>query len=171
MSDRASPELRRLVIRPNASLTLEWAVVFMISMCAVSFGIAGVFAWLGFWMVLPFAGLEMAALAAGLWWSMRDNVYREVVSVEDDRVRVEAGRHGPETIWEFPRAWTQVRLEAGPHLTSPSRLWVGSHGRGCVLGRCLTDGEREAVAGRLRRWVRESQPRNDRGNGTVSGET
>lgn len=160
MSDRRTPECesKQLVIQPNASLTLGWALVFMASMCVLSFGIAGVLAWLGYWMVLPFAGLEMAALAAGLWWSMRDNVYREVVSVEADRVRVEAGRHGPETTWEFQRAWTQVRLQAGPHLTSPSRLWLGSHGRGCVLGRCLTEEEREAVAERLRQWVRQPLP-------------
>lgn len=149
---------KRLVIQPNASLTLGWAIAFMASMCAVSFGIAGVLAWLGYWVVLPFSGLDMAALAAGLWWSMRDNAYREVVSVEHDRVRVEIGRRTPESVWEFQRAWIQVRLQAGPHITSHSRLWVGSHGRGCVLGRCLTDEEREAVANRLRQWVRDPLP-------------
>lgn len=157
MSDRQAPgRFKRLVIRPNASLTPRWAVAFMASICMLSFGIAGVFAWQGFWMVLPFAGLEMIALGAGLWWSMRDNAYREVVSVDDERVRVEVGRHRPERCWTFRRVWTQVRVESGPHLTSPSRLWIGSHGRGCVLGRCLTEDEREQVAGRLRQWVGHS---------------
>lgn len=146
--------MSRLVIRPNASLSVEHAYVFFAGMCMVSFGIAGILAWQGFWMVLPFAGLEMAALAAGLWWGMRDNAYREVISVADDVIRVEAGRHQPERRWEFQRAWAQVRLEPGPYVTSPSRLWLGSHGQGCVLGQCLTDEERAAVACRLRRWLR-----------------
>lgn len=105
---------RRLVIQPNASLSLEWAGVFFASMCIASFGIAGLFAWQGYWMVLPFAGLEMAALAAGLYWSLRANVYREVISITDDHVVVETGRQGPEQRWEFQRAWTRVRLLVGP---------------------------------------------------------
>lgn len=160
MSNIQTPagEGRQLVIQPNASLTLQWAIAFMVFMCVVSFGIAGVLAWFGYWMILPFSGLEMAALGTGLWWSMRDNVYREVVSVDFDRVRVETGRYVPENTWEFQRAWTQVRLDRSSHMNSHPRLWIGSHGRGCILGGCLTDEEREAVARRLRQWVREPLP-------------
>lgn len=156
MSDTQAPSEteKRLVIQPNASLTPRWAAAFLASMCTVSFGIAGVFAWLGYWMVLPFAGLEMLALAAGLWWSVRDNAYREVVSVTEDRVRVEAGWGRPARRWEFRRAWLQVRLQAGVDRNRPTRLLITSSGRGCELGRCLTDEEREEVAERLRRWVR-----------------
>lgn len=159
MSHRqASGGLQRLVIRPNASLAPRSAIAFVASTCLLCLGIAGLLAWRGFWMVLPFAVLEMTALAAALWWSMRDNAYREVVSVGRDRVRVQAGRYRPERHWEFQRAWTQVRVEPGAYRTSPSRLWIGSHGRGCVFGYCLTDDEREQVAGRLRQWLEESPP-------------
>ena len=156
MSDEQAPNgtEKRLVIRPNASLTPRWAAAFLASMCAVSFGIAGLLTWHGFWVVLPFAGLEMLALAAGLWWSMRGNSYREVVSVDDEHVRVEAGHRRPERRWIFRRAWLQVRLESGPNRNSPTRLLMTSSGRGCELGRCLTDDEREEVAARRRRWVR-----------------
>lgn len=156
MSDTQTPTEadKRLVIQPNASLTPRWAVAFLASMCTVSFGIAGLFTWMGYWVVLPFAGLEMLALAAGLWWSVRDNAYREVVSVDGERVRVEAGRGSPQRRWEFQRAWLQVRLQPGEHRNGPTRLLVTSSGRGCELGRCLTDEEREEVAERLRRWVR-----------------
>lgn len=156
MSDAHAPDAaeKRLVIRPNASLTPHWAGVFLASMCVVSFGIAALLAWQGFWVVLPFAGLEMLALAGGLWWSLRGNRYREVVSVYGDRVCVEAGRARPERRWEFQRAWVQVRLQPGAGRNSPNRLLVTSGGWGCELGRCLTDEEREEVAERLRRWVR-----------------
>lgn len=156
MSDTQAPSgaEKRLVIQPNASLTPRWAAAFLASMCAVSFGIAGAFALLGYWMVLPFAGLEMLALAAGLWWSMRDNAYREVVSVTGDQVRVEAGWGRPARRWEFQRQWLQVRLQAAERRNRPTRLLIVSSGSGCELGRCLTDEEREEVAERLRRWIR-----------------
>jgi len=145
--------VRRLVIAPNASLTAAQAQWFFLGMCAVSFTIAGFMTILGLWLIWPFAGLEMAALGAGLYVSLRDNGYREVVSVYDDRIEVEAGLNEPQRRWEFPRLLTQVRLSPGVYRNSPSRLLMTRHGHGCELGRCLTDEERSEVADRLKAWV------------------
>ena len=145
--------MRRLVIAPNASLSVAQAQWFFVGMCAVSFGIAGLMTVVGLWLVWPFAGLEMAALGAGLYVSLRDNGYREVVSVYDDRIEVEAGLNEPERRWEFPRLLTQVRLSPGVYRNSPSRLLMTRSGHGCELGRCLTDEERLDVAEKLKAWV------------------
>ena len=145
--------MRRLVIAPNASLSVAQAQWFFVGMCVVSFGIAGLMTVVGLWLVWPFAGLEMAALGAGLYVSLRDNGYREVVSVYDDRIEVEAGLNEPERRWEFPRLLTQVRLSPGVYRNSPSRLLMTRSGHGCELGRCLTDEERLDVAEKLKAWV------------------
>jgi len=145
--------MRRLVIAPNASLSVAQAQWFFVGMCVVSFGIAGLMTVVGLWLVWPFAGLEMAALGAGLYVSLRDNGYREVVSVYDDRIEVEAGLNEPERRWEFPRLLTQVRLSPGVYRNSPSRLLMTRSGHGCELGRCLTDEERLEVAEKLKAWV------------------
>lgn len=151
-----SDRRHRLVIQPNASLSRRQALAFMGWMCVVSFGIAGLWAWQGYWMILPFAGLEMAALAGGLYWSMRHNGYREVIEVGGERITIEAGHHAPERRWSYQRAWTQVRLLEGPYRNSPTRLMLGSHGQYCVLGQCLSNAERSAVAERLRGWTNET---------------
>lgn len=155
MSTRLNTDhhVRRLVIAPNGSLTQVQAQWFFVGMCAVSFGIAGLMTVWGLWLVWPFAGLEMAALGAGLYASLRDNGYREVVSVYDDRIEVEAGLNEPQRRWEFPRLLTQVRLRPGENRNSPSRLLLTRHGHGCELGRCLTEEERAEVADRLKAWV------------------
>lgn len=156
MSGRHAPESadKCLVIRPNASLTPHWAYVFMGFMCAVSFGIAGLLAVLGYWIVLPIALLEMLALAVGLAYSLRNNSYREIVSLCGEQLQIEVGHRWPERRWQFQRAWAQVQLEPGPNRTSPNRLLVMSHGSGCELGGCLTDEERIEIARQLRRWLR-----------------
>ena len=149
---RSGPCVSRLVIQPNGSLSWNQAVVFMALIGTVSLGIGATFAWLGFWVILPFAGLELTALAVALYISLRRNGYREVVSVFDDRVLIERG-HVLATEREqhaFARAWARVRLEAGPTRLAPSRLWVGASGQFVELGRCLTDGERESLSQRLR---------------------
>ena len=56
----------RLVIGPNASMTVKVAWTVMAVMAFVSLGIAALFTLQGFWPILPFAGLELAALGLAL---------------------------------------------------------------------------------------------------------
>jgi len=151
--------LRRLVIAPNASLSVAQAQWFFIGMCLVSLSIAGFFAALGLWLVFPFAGLEMAALGTGLYMSLRENGYREVVSMSDDRIEIEAGLNRPERRWGFPRLLTRVHLAQSVYRNGKSRLLITRHGHGCELGRCLTQEEREEVADQLKAWVTSTELR------------
>lgn len=123
----------------------------MLWMCVLSFGIAGLFAWLGYWMVLPFAGLEMLALGAALWWSLRGNSYREVISIDGHSVRVQIGRRRPEHEWEFPRAW--ARLQREPQAGGVERLWLGYGGARCEIGACLGEEDRARLAQRLQQLL------------------
>lgn len=149
--------LRRLVIAPNGSLSVAQAGWFFAGMCLLSTVIAAILTWQGLWLIWPFAGLEMAMLALGLYLSLRDNGYREVVSVYEDTIEVDAGRGQPERHWEFPRLLTQVQLRSGQGRNGHSRLLVTRSGWGCELGRCLTDEERADVAVRLKNWVRQRE--------------
>jgi uncharacterized membrane protein len=146
------PVETRLVIGPNASLTGPQALGFFAGMCAVCLAIAGAFTALGFWPVLPFAGLELAALGAALWVVMRRNRYREVVEFEGERLRISFGLvgQGAQASCEWPRRLTRVWLDRGPLESSPTRLVLGCGASRVTLGKCLTDAERAALAARLK---------------------
>ncbi len=150
MQRAGSDEDTCLVIQPNASLSGKQARFFLGFMFAVLLGSALIWAMLGYWMVLPFSGLEFVALWFGLAWSMRAGQYREVISFEGDDLSIEKGRHAPDRRYVFKRGWARVRLEKGRYLTSPTRLLIGASGRSCEIGACLTDEEREQLALRLR---------------------
>lgn len=143
-----------VVIGRNASLGWQQALGLMLFMCVVTFGIAGVFAALGYWMILPFAGLEILALAAALAWSMRGNAWREVVWIEADHVTVERGLGRPQECFRFNRYWVQLRLADGATPGDPVRLVLSESGRQCEVGECLTEDERAALAQRLRELLR-----------------
>lgn len=136
-------------------MTVRMAWLFMASMCAVSLLIAGFFALQGFWPVLPFAGLELGALAVALRVSLRRNRYREVIAFEDAVVRVRCGMAGEGATLdvEWPRSSTRVFLERGVHRNDPTRLTLSNAGRNLVLARCLTDEDRARLAGRLRELI------------------
>lgn len=141
-----------VVIGPNASLTPEQAIWFMASISVVGLSIAVVFALLGFWPVLPIAGLELTALGAALWVSVRRNAYREVVRVSDEHVTVEVGRigEGATSTVRWPRAWTRIDLRAGANRLAPTELRLAFGAQRVTLAQCLTDEERECLADRLR---------------------
>lgn len=142
----------QIVIGPNASLSTRQAALVLASVSFVGLTVAVGFALIGFWMILPFAGLELAALGTALWVSLRRNRYREVLRFERDRVRVGFGwmGQGASAEIDWARGFTRVVLEAGSNRNSHNRLYLTSSGQRIGIGRCLTDVEREALYRRIK---------------------
>lgn len=145
----------RLVIGPNASLSARQAWLFMGLTTAVGLGIAVGMTLLGFWPVLPFAGLELSALGVAVYVSVRRNAYREVLVFEPERLRIEFGvvGRGVGTVVELSRQSTRALLEAGPNRHAPTRLVLSCAGQRVRIGSCLTDAERERLAVRLKQLL------------------
>lgn len=148
------------VLRPNIGLYWRTTLRVYIILSAVCLGIALGFAVMGFWPILPFAGLEVAALGAALYVSAKRGDCQEVVRIGGDVVEIEKGVKGPEQSWRFPRAWSEVVLNAPLHRWYPSRLVIRSRGTVVELGAFLTDEERELLATELYRCI---GPMADRG--------
>lgn len=146
---RENAPLGRILVSANCSLTPGMAVVFFLGVATGSLSVAMYFVWHGFWPVLPFAGLELAALGGALWLSQRRGRYREVISVFEDRVCVEKGSGGPEEVFDMPRTWVRVVRERGRRRGHPGRLYLTSHGRRVEIGHPLTETERESLGRRV----------------------
>lgn len=148
---------RRFELTPRCSLTPHTARIFVASMAAGTFAVAGFFAWQGYWPVLPFAGLEIALLIWAVRASMRAGSERETITITEDSVVVQRySAHGPahdEGRSVFPRHWVKVKLHAPSTALHPSRLLFESHGRVCEVGRFLTEDERRGLAARLKQVV------------------
>ena len=141
-------------LRPNSSLTPRAAAFFYGSLVAILLGIALGCAALGFWPVLPFAGLELAVLYWAVTWVLRRAEAREYIRVDDASVLVEKcardRRGGTSRVeYAFQRQWTQLELRAGNPAHWPSRLLFRSRGRSVEIGAFLTDGERRGLKDRL----------------------
>ncbi|HEY6457862.1 MAG TPA: DUF2244 domain-containing protein [Steroidobacteraceae bacterium] len=137
------------MIAPNCSLSVRGAVLFFLSACAPCFGVAGVLTFLGFWPVLPFAGLEMLLLGAALRISLARRHHRQTIVISESDVIVQSniGKVRSEVV--FPRHWAQVKLRGSTSRLHPSRLVIESHGRQCAVGDFLTEDERRGLYGKL----------------------
>ena len=149
--------VRRIIIRPNRSLTWEQTKFVYFCIASYSLAIAGAFAVMGFWPVLPFAGGEIALLGVAFYVNALAGTSVQVVTVDADVVKVEKERPGPRCEWLFQRAWAQVDID-GPAGHGSSRLVVRSHGTEVVLGEFLPEAERKRLATTLVDVIRGGSP-------------
>ncbi len=143
----------QIVIRPNRSLTRRQLQLVFVAIAAFCLGIASVFAVLGMWPVLPFAGAQVIAVGIGFYLSAMGGREIEVVSVDRDKVSVEKGRRHVRQRWELQRAWAQIRLLPPRIRWYPTPLVIRSHGREVELGGFLNDDERQHLAGELQQAI------------------
>jgi uncharacterized membrane protein len=150
MSVAAPSAPQRIELSPRCSLTPRQARRFFLITCIAAFGLALPLSLKGFWPILPFAGLEMAALGLALKLSLARGRTRQVISVTEGEVRIEAhGIRGCRSEVVFPRHWAQVKLRADFVRSHPSHLTIESMGRACEVGQFLTEEERRLLARRL----------------------
>jgi uncharacterized membrane protein len=154
-SDRPRARNVHFVIRPNRSLSWRGNQLFFIFIFAISFGVAGIFAAQGMWLMLPFAGLEMLVLGLALYQCALRSCWQEVITIQGQRVCIAMGRDRPERSCTFDRSWAKVVLDQPEIRGHPSRLWIRSHGRQVEVGACLVDEERQRLAAALREALRE----------------
>ena len=108
-----------IVARPNQSASWHENLCLLLLLSIPVLAIAIVFALLGAWLILPFAGAELLALGVVLYRVSRKQQYRHVITVSGDRVCVDKGYHCPLQHWQFARA------SAGLAVTTEQHPWDG----------------------------------------------
>ncbi|MDE2089914.1 MAG: DUF2244 domain-containing protein [Gammaproteobacteria bacterium] len=139
----------QFVIRPNRSLSWRGTLVFFAWICTLSILIAGGFALMGAWLILPFAALDLLILGASLYIVACRGWECEVVSIRGDTVEVQKGRYRPQQSFQLSRHWARVVLSRSADDWYPSRLTIRSHGREVEVGACLVEEERQKLAREL----------------------
>jgi uncharacterized membrane protein len=142
----------RFELLPNRSSSWTQTRRFLMVIALLDGLIALLFAWQGLWLVLPFSGLEVAALGAGLYCCSRATYRRELILVEGERVVVLRGGERVECRDELARAWTRLQWQSVCE-RGCSRLLLGSHGRFFEIGAFLVETERRQLAGDLGRLL------------------
>ncbi len=142
-----------LVSRHNNSLSSTGRKVVLGSFVLVSLAISLAFAFHGAWMILPFAGAEMAVLYLAFRAIGRRAGDYESISICGDRVLIERWETGRPSRFEFNRLWAQVVVQPG-RAGSAESLALRSHGRDVEFGRHLTPEQRAQVAQTLKNQLR-----------------
>jgi len=153
-----------LVLLPNRSLNWKAAQAAFLVICAFTVAITAYFVSRGAWLVLPFAGLELLAVGAGLYLCLLSTHSREVIRIDEREIVIQRGRHRPTVEQLIPRAWTRVVLATDARGWYPNRLLLRSHGRETEIGAHLVDEERCQLAALLAHHLQPAHPTRPRLN-------
>jgi len=143
------PDGCRFIVRPNCAMSWRTTKYLIGFFAACLFAVGAYFSALGAWMVLPFAGLELAVLAAGFYFSALAGHQREIVEIVGPVVRVMRGGRRLVEVASFPANWTQVVLHRDSRGWYPGRLLLRCHGRWLQIAASVVEAEREELAAAL----------------------
>jgi uncharacterized membrane protein len=139
------------LIKRNCSASPRQLAAVFASIVALSFVIGVGFAALGLWLVLPFVGLEVLAVAAAFVCYGRHAVDYERIELRDGRLLVarQEGQRRSEFVFELP--WVRVEVnERGNDDGLRARVELVTARSRVEVGRYLVDARRLALGRELR---------------------
>jgi uncharacterized membrane protein len=141
-----SPEGVVWLLKRNCSLTPRQCALAYGLLACVSLCVAGFFWWFGAVLVLPFAAMELVALALALWWYARHATDREHIRLEPKRLVVEWEHGGQVQRQELVREWVRV----SPSLAAGGLVALTAGGQTLEVGRYVRPDLRPQLAREIR---------------------
>jgi len=136
-----------LTVKRNCSISPQALAVLLALIGGFAFAVGIAFALHGAWPILPFAGLEIAALAAAFYLNGRHAADYERIALEDGSLVVEVRDGERVTTHRFNPHWVQIDVNETPR---DVRLALRSHGKALEIGRHLDAPGRERLAQEVR---------------------
>ncbi len=129
----------RIVARPNRSASWQSNKRVIIGIGILSGAIAGGFLLIGAWVILPFAGLEIAALSGALYYVNWKLEYRHVVTLDDELIVIEKGFYHPKQTWQWPRADSYLVISQQERSHAAPEVSLCRTGEAIRIGEFLSD--------------------------------
>jgi uncharacterized membrane protein len=104
-----------ILVKPNHSSSWRQNLWLLGALAVPSLGAGIAFALAGAWPILPFAGMELAALGGALYWVNWKLEYRHVIRFTDNSVVIDKGYFIPKRSWQFLRREAALRVSPEAH--------------------------------------------------------
>ena len=137
-------------LKRNCSVTPAQLGWLYLSLCVLTLGIGTVFWFHGAVLILPFAGLELAAVGIAFMAYARHATDGEHILLAGGRLVVELESAGRLQRAEFNRDWVRVEPSAGDR----SLIEVSGQGQRVSVGRYVRPELRPVLAQELRKALR-----------------
>lgn len=140
----------KVLMAPNRSASWRTNKLMIAAVGSVTLLVGGAWTYIGAWVILPFAGLEVSLLAYALYRVSRDTLRHEVLYVEPRQLRLETGIESPSRNWVFEREHAYFRLVTPRHELSGANVYLCSAGQQIELGAFLSPEDKHQLISALR---------------------
>ena len=116
---------------------------------------------LGVWTILPFAGLEILALSAGLYYAQWKVNYRHVLTISADKISIAKGVYRPSKNWQLERFNTRLHIYPAKHKWEAQKLCLFDRNQQVTIGEFLSKDDLNSTVKLLApliTTVRENKP-------------
>ena len=141
----------RVTFKPNSALTANNKIKVVVSLAMIPMLIGIGFSLIGAWLVLPFVGLEILALALAFYYINNHEADYESICIDSASLVVErcmAQQVSQDVINPY---WVKVLQHKLPN--GELHLYLQSHGKEIEVGRYLTREQRELLAKQLKQRI------------------
>jgi uncharacterized membrane protein len=145
------------MIKRNCSASPGQVAAVFASIVAVSFAFGAVFASQGLWLVLPFVGIEMLAVAAAFFCYGRRAADYERIEIGPGEITVEQVQEARHVVRRLPSPWTRVEVQQVGSAGGVT-VWLASGVGRIEVGRHLLDARRVQLAEELRMALARPRP-------------
>ena len=142
-----------ITLSPNSSLTGIYRIIFLASISFICVGIATVFYFFGAYLILPFAGIEIAILLIAFYLSFKWSSRKELIYISQEVVKIEKGIHKAEYLWEEFRTFTSFQIEKDANKSL--RLSFRSKGDDVIVGDFLNEDDKNILINEIRNIIDE----------------
>ena len=132
-----------ITLLPNRSATWRQTKYFLLFFACVSLTIAFYWVAQGAWVVLPFAGIEIALLSLMMYRVSWLTYRRQIITVSPDSIRMEMGVHYPSHSWQIQRFGAVLHVEKPETRFGPVRLMVKQSGHSAEVGHFLNQQDKQ----------------------------
>lgn len=144
----------RWIVKRNCSASPRQLAAVLASVVALSFLIGAGFAAYGLWMVLPFVGIELIAVATAFVCYGRHVGDFEAIELSGGKVRIEQVRGGQHSTLQL--ALPRVRVESDDSALTRSRLLLVAADLRIEIGAHLLEARRRRLALELKRALQSA---------------
>ncbi len=138
----------KVITKPNCSLRVDEQKKVFAVIAGFALLVAFGFTVAGAWLVMPFAGLELAALAVAFYYVNGNAEDYESLQITGDRLVIETRKRKRIERVEFNRYWVRVVLQVLPG--GIQQLLFCSTGKEVRFGSYLNDEQRQELARELK---------------------
>jgi len=137
-----SNQITLLVLTPNRSLDWHGNVQILLATAILLTIISTPIVLMGGWVVIPFALIQLTALAIGLYLTLRKLSYHEVITLKNGNLSLERGGNKLETCSTFPKRSVTILVEEPERPMGSPDIDLVAEGHCYVIGDFLNRDDR-----------------------------